>query len=379
MKPLAVASESFIEVHRSSPDKKDLDITVQLRDRLGADAQSDVTADVVVMVYTPGGKRGQLCEISRTPPKGYYKAQFVPRYVGKYKIEVKLTGDVVKNCPYPVMVGPDNRLIANRQTSPSKMYEPHDIRVMNDTYVIAQKSNHQVVITDTNFEIKSKLPVPDEGKFEPYSIAILNDEIFVTENGAGRVIVYKDGVIDREFGHDELERPTGIAILNNRVYVADFQQGCIQVFSLYGDVQKTICTEGTGINNLNHPWMITFNSKGQLLVADCGNKRIQIFEPERSNQAVDTIPVRFKDTRLMPRGIAVDVNNTIFVTAMERVRGIMPCLQCVLVFTQTGQPLGKFGDTSRLHWPRGIAVFNNASDVPIALVTHNHNVKEFEL
>ncbi|XP_072022888.1 uncharacterized protein [Amphiura filiformis] len=378
MKPLAVASESFIEVNRLNPDTKDLDIIIHLRDRLGADAQSDITADVVAMVYTPGGKRGQLCEISRVPPEGNYRARFSPRYVGKYKIEVKVTGDVVKNCPYPVMVGPDNKMLANRQTSPSKMYEPHDIQVMNGDYIIADKSNNRVVITGADFEIKSKLPTP-EGDFKPYSIAVVGDEIFVTDNGTGRVVVYKDRVIVREFGQEDLERPTGIAIFKNKVYVADWQQSCIHVFGMDGGLQKTLCNEGKGVNNLDHPWMITFNTQGQLLVADGYNKRIQILEPERSNEVVDTILVRVKETALIPRGIAVDVNNTIFVTAMERVKGIMPCLQCVVVFTQGGYPLGIFGDRSGFHWPRGIAVINNAGDIPMALVTNNHCIKEFVL
>ena len=378
MKPLAVASESFIEVKRISPETKDMEIIIHLRDHLGADAKSDVTADVVAMVYTPGGKRGQLCEINRSARDGNYKARFSPRYAGKYKIEVKVTGDRVKNCPYSIMVQPYDKLLGTRQTSP-KMYEPHDIKVMmNGDYVIAEKSGRQVVITDTDFEIKSRLPKP-EGEFKPYSLAIVGNEIFVTDSGSCRVVVYKDDAIVREFGHRDLQRPTGIAVFKNRVYVCEWERGCIQVFDMNGVLVKTLCNQGDGPNELQHPWLMTFNSLGQLLVADCNNKRIQVFEPERSNEAINSIPVKYKDTSLMPRGIAVDINNTIFVSAMERVKGIFPCQQCVVAFTQDGQVLGKFGDRAGFHYPRGIAVINNAADVPIALVTNNHNVKEFEL
>lgn len=380
MKPLAVASESFIEVKQVDAETtKDIDIIIHLRDRLGADAKSDVTADVVAMVFTPGGKQGQLCEINRAGRDGNYKTQLSPRYAGKYIIEVKVTGDRVKNCPYPISVKPFDKMVGYRQTSPTKMYEPHDIKMINGDYVIAEKSNHQVVVTDTNFEIKSRLPKP-EGDFKPYAIDTIDNEIYVTDNGStGRVVVYKDDAIHREFGHQELHRPTGIAIYKNKVYVADWQMGCVQVFDMTGALKKTLSAEGSGPNNLSHPWMITFNTLGQLLVADSTNKRIQVFEPERSNQVILSIPVKYKDTTLMPRGVAVDTNNTIFVSAMVKVRGVLPCLQCVVAFTHDGQVLGTFGGRSGFHWPRGLVVVNNEADIPVALVTNNHHIKEFEL
>lgn len=374
-----MAAKSYIKVKPvdTAGDPRNLSIILHLKDSLGADVQSDSTMEVVAMVTAPGGKQGQLCDMPKMPG-GNHVARFAPRNAGKYIIDVKVDGDSVKNCSYKHFVPPQNNWLGNRQTTPSKLYEPHDIKVMNGDFVIAEKSHHRVIITDSGYHIKTTLSNPANGQFNPYGIAVYENDIFVTDN-TGRVVVYRDGAVHLEFGQEELQRPTGIAVYNRKVHVTDWQTHCIQVYSTDGIHIKTISQLGSGANDLKHPWFAVFNSKGQLLVADSHNKRIQIFQPEASNEAVGMIPVKLVDEKhLFPRGIAVDANDTIFVTAMERV-GWFSGWQCVVAFTPDGECLGKFGENTGFRYPRGIAVFNNANNVPTALVVDNHHVKEFEL
>ncbi|MFB6249326.1 MAG: 6-bladed beta-propeller [Salinibacter sp.] len=65
-----------------------------------------------------------------------------------------------------------------------------------------------------------------------------------------------------------------------RIYVADFFNHRIQVFSAAGDVLTAFGKQGTGEGHFERPVDVAVGDDGTLYVVDFGNDRIQVFAPE---------------------------------------------------------------------------------------------------
>jgi len=71
--------------------------------------------------------------------------------------------------------------------------------------------------------------------------------------------------------------PRGIAVFQDRVYVADSYNNRIQMFTLAGTFSRKWGTFGTGNGQLNRPRGVAVDSRGLVYVADTLNHRIQVF------------------------------------------------------------------------------------------------------
>ena len=382
-RPTAVPNESYIDAPTSIPVGKEVDIRLQLRDHMGSDAQNDA-ADVSGFVYAPNHKHIQI-ELQCTP-QGPFKAKIMPKYIGKYQIIVKLAGDVIKNCPFNLLVKPKYEYKMFLATVPS-MNNPHDIKQVEEGFLIADKDNHTVIKVNDKFKIQSRLPDPilkRSQKFDPYAIAVTNDRIYVSDLSGGRIIVYnRDETLLMEIGGegDRLKRPTGLAVdSRGLLYVADGgDHSCIQVYSTDGQFMKSISQFGSGPDDLKKPWHLAFNKREHLLVCDSHNNRIQVFQPDQG-VVIKSISTNVDGYIMQPRGLALDHNDNIFVTAVEvrnAVLGAIVGLHCVLVFTQDGDYLGRFGGAAKFNYPRGLIVIE--SDQPSVMVVDGakHCIKEF--
>ncbi len=76
--------------------------------------------------------------------------------------------------------------------------------------------------------------------------------------------------------------PDGIAFnsSNNKIYVADRGNHCVQVLNSDLTYSSTIGRQGSGNGEFSYPWGITCDSTGKVYVADSGNHRIQVFTAE---------------------------------------------------------------------------------------------------
>ena len=92
----------------------------------------------------------------------------------------------------------------------------------------------------------------------------------------------------RIWGGDEEEdenkffqTPTSVAVDDNQsIYICDFHNHCVKVFSNTGDYLRTIGRRGQGPGDMYAPNYISFSPGGDLLVCDFGNRRIQWFNSQ---------------------------------------------------------------------------------------------------
>lgn len=134
------------------------------------------------------------------------------------------------------------------------------------------------------------------GRFHyPTDVAIApNGEIIVADAYNHRIQVFsKDGTFIRMWGgplgvglkgdgRGQFDVATGVgADRQGRIYVADFYNHRVQVFSPTGRWVGAFGTSGTGPGQFNHPTDVAVASDGTIYVVDFGNNRIQLFRTER--------------------------------------------------------------------------------------------------
>jgi DNA-binding beta-propeller fold protein YncE len=183
------------------------------------------------------------------------------------------------------------------------------------------------------------------------------DEVWVTDSELKGVFrLDKKGSILGEFGHDILERPTGIARdpQRGRVYVADTQAHDIKVFDDDGKLLNVIGQRGEDDGEFNFPTYLTF-ADDKLYVTDTMNSRIQILDADGNFIAKFGKLGLNVGNLVRPKGVAVDSVGNIYV--------IESLYDNMLVFDKKGRTLLAIGGSGQgvgeFYLPSGIWIDNH--------------------
>lgn len=125
------------------------------------------------------------------------------------------------------------------------------------------------------------------GQFsDPTGIAVADGEVFVADSRNGRIQVFDlDGNFLRQFGRPgedpgELGRPMNLTIHDGELYVPEYFNDRIQVFGLDGTARRIIGGPGDGPGAFNAPGGVAVAANGDLFVADFYNQRVQQLKPD---------------------------------------------------------------------------------------------------
>ena len=206
---------------------------------------------------------------------------------------------------------------------------------------------------------------------------------------------------------EKMNKPVGICISQNKVFVIQVFGHCINMYELEGKLIKSFGSEGNGEAQFKHPNGLDVSDRNNnIYVCDSDNHRIQILTKElkyHSVLGVDLLeyPKDVKVTRDRVLVLAVS-DPCVFVFNSDHVltnrliaRGDSkqtnhPCRfdidreyniimsdysnHCVCVFNQEGEQLHKFGEEGQgigeFHEPFGIALDNTGH---IIIVCHKNN------
>lgn len=216
----------------------------------------------------------------------------------------------------------------------------------------------------------------DQKLQRPVGLAVAENHLYVADSVLRQVCVFrKDGAFVAAFGRERLERPAGIAYRQSDglVYVADTAAHVIQVFDRTGKSAGSIGTRGMGAGQFNFPTHLCVDRLGQLYVSDTLNYRVQVFAPDgrflRMFGRQGDRPGNFAH----PCGVAVDSLGNVYVSdrQFENVQIFSPAGQILMAFGQEGTNPGEF-------WlPAGVFI-DNRNRVYVA-DSYNKRVQVFSL
>lgn len=112
-----------------------------------------------------------------------------------------------------------------------------------------------------------------------------NGRIYLLSEQRGRVYVYdQNEIMLFKFGQKggdrgKLARPRGIAVNAERgeIYIVDYLRHAVSIYTLQGDFVDEFGGKGVGRGWLYYPSDVEVDGKGNVLVADTFNHRIQVF------------------------------------------------------------------------------------------------------
>ena len=288
------------------------------------------------------------------------------------------------------------KLNGETMISPTSIFPPHVKPVVPDyktkqlpTAYCCKKSSEQ----------KS----PGELKY-PRGIAIhyKTGNIYIADTNNHRVQVFScDGEYLFMFS-ENMDRPAGICISQNKVFVTQCENHCINMYELEGKLIKSVGSEGNGQAQFYHPLGLDVSDRNnKIYVCDCRNHRIQILTEELKYHSMlgiglleyprdvkvtrdrilvldgsDPCVFVFKSdhvltNRLITRGDGKQTNTPLCFDIDRECNIIMSdyANHCVYVFNQEGEQIHKFGKKGQgigeFYLPRGIALDNTGSIVVV--------------
>jgi sugar lactone lactonase YvrE len=206
----------------------------------------------------------------------------------------------------------------------------------------------------------------------PVAIAKHGGAFFVADSALGSILAFNDSGKMSWQTTNHLVRPSGVAIVKDRLFVADSGRHCIAVFELNGSYLSEFGRRGTGPGEFNYPTHLAADQQGNLLVTDSMNGRVEILDANGKYLGemgkIGDSPGQFG----RPKGVAVDASGRVYA-----VDAVYDNLQ---IFDQSGHLLLNFGETGsgpgQFWLPNGVAI--SRSNEVFVTDSYNHRVQIFK-
>ena len=175
---------------------------------------------------------------------GTYTITLPPQTAGPYQLLTTMDGQHVQNSPLDLDVRskPDYLTLCK----PQQVIECHDpffVAVHDSGDIYVTSCDHRIYVFDQTGHLKNT----------------------IGSHGSG------DG---------QFNNPRGICIKGDELYVADGENNRIQKLTLKGEFLSSFGEYGTDRGEFDCPAAIIVDSNNRLIVPDCGNHRIQIFNQD---------------------------------------------------------------------------------------------------
>ncbi len=195
----------------------------------------------------------------------------------------------------------------------------------------------------------------------PMGLAVDRQErVYVVDSTARNIRVFApDGTVERVITHEQLERPTGIAVddARGRMYVADSSSTkstnhVIRIFDMAGTYLRALGSQGSETGQFLFPTYLALDADGNLYVTDTLNARVQVFDPD--GRHLKTFGERGDAYGMFdkPKGVALDGFGNVYVvdSSWSNVQIFNPQGQVLLFFGGRGAYPGLLSN------PTGIAI-----------------------
>ena len=206
----------------------------------------------------------------------------------------------------------------------------------------------------------------------PVAVARRRDTIFVADSALGKVLAFDlKGKPQFEITR-ELERPSGLAIFGDKLFIADSQRHQVVICDADGKFVSRFGRRGSAPGEFNFPTHLAVDAGGRVFVTDSLNCRVQVFDATGQIQHVIGSPGDGPGCFSRPKGVAVDRYGHIYV--------VDALFDNVQIFDDQGRLLLNWGDAGsgpgQFWLPSGIAIGRD-NEIYVA-DSYNHRVQVFK-
>jgi len=120
-------------------------------------------------------------------------------------------------------------LIGKEGHGPGELYYPTDVAILDPRIYVADAYNNRVQVFDLEGN-SLKILADGDGINVASGIAVNEQAIFVTDYYGNRILIYDHEGQLQQILSEHLEKPTDIAISDDKMYVANFGKGAVGVY-----------------------------------------------------------------------------------------------------------------------------------------------------
>ena len=298
---------------------------------------------------------------------GTYSFSCIPPAYGPGKVTISFSTELVQELSLNVSVVRSYDPLIPNPTAIELHCSPWGVALLRNNQLAVSTSDKDVRIFDINTQ--QKVATVNSNFVRPYAMTEDKDgNLWVTDreahniqkfrySGEGWHKVVQVGCRGREEG--KFAHPRGIAVHPNSglLYVSDMRNHRIQVFlddnrTNEPRVMNSFGTHGADVGQLDQPASLAFNKRGQLVVCDDRNGRLQLFNHNGGH--VDCVGVTQTGIGLLcsPIGVALDNHGRYVIGEFGS--------HAVSFLSPEGKLLGCVrtagGDVGEFLRPRGVAV-----------------------
>ena len=294
-------------------------------------------------------KEVTTCDVKQQ--NGRHTVTYQPANKGRHSLHIRVNSRHIQGSPYPLAVAPSSESVYESFKSLGGFTGPFDIAVNSKGHmVVIERATYCIsVLTSEGEKILSFGSQGSErGQLNhPCGVTVdLNDCIYVTDTSNHRLQKYTSegkflqgvgGSSGKSSKHLKFNSPAGICFnqTNYLLYVCD--QLNHRIIALTADLIVVRCfgEKGSKMGQFHTPTNVAFDSENNLYVTDYGNNRVQVFTAE--GEFLVTFCNQANGNRLeKPYAIAIDSSDTVYVSEKDR--------HCVSVFTSQGKYITSFGE-----------------------------------
>lgn len=206
----------------------------------------------------------------------------------------------------------------------------------------------------------------------PVAVARHNGIFYVADSGLGKVVAFNDAgkLVQQITNH--LERPSGLVVIRDQLYVVDSQRHAVVIYDLGGGYRSEFGKRGDGPGEFNFPTHAAADAAGNLYVTDSMNGRVQVFDAAGRFERQVGAPGDGPGTFSRPKGVAADSYGHLYV--------IDALFDNFQIFDESGRLLlnvGEMGPGPGQFWlPNGIAI-SRTNEIVVA-DSYNRRVQIFK-
>ena len=343
-------------VHRAEVGKETTHCVTETSDPLFTPRLATFTASVVSVVD------GSTIEGSVTPVgRGLYEVRYTPRVRGRHRLWVKRDGEAIPGAPFPVLA----------TISPTQLGKPvHCMESLKHPYSAAFDSQNQLFVTQSGGDgirkfrrsgddVASESFATSRQLKAPTGLAIDSEGFSYLVNISTHTLCKFDhsGALVGEVGRegndkDELNHPSGVAVVGDRVFVCDRKNDRIKIYSKDLKLVGMFGNHGRGEGEMNWPYDVTCDDSELIYIADSDNHRVQVFNKSGKFQRFLGTPGNGEGSLMRPTGVCMGHNGLLYVTEYANHR--------VSVFHRDGEYVGGFGsygsELGQFCYPVGVTV-----------------------
>ncbi|XP_070541434.1 tripartite motif-containing protein 2-like [Ptychodera flava] len=308
--------------------------------------------------------------------EGTHRVKVYAQMNGKYEVTITIAGNPLPGCPViiPVIKGLV-KTIGRKGSGRGQCKGPIAVAINGDKDIVcADRDNFRLKIVTKEGICKKILEFKQFKKsFLPFDIAISDDNTYYTLDNNNKQVVVSDenGHVIRTFGNHELKDPIGLGISpsNGNVYVTDFGEHCVKIYTRSGKYLRSFGSKGKGEGEFGLPVGVKVGNNGMVFVADYVTKLVQVFSSD--DQYLYFFASECGNGMLgCPRKIAIEDDKYVYLT--------MSNPSCLVKFDIGGKFVRCIeSDRRGLKYPTGLAL---TDDVPCRVIvadTNNHCIKVF--